>query len=150
MAPEHTFLLNKARKFCAYQERSIFDMKSKLIRWNVSEKIIAEIILLLKKEDFINEERFTFAFATGKLRNNKWGKNKIGYALRQKQIPELTIQIALKSIDEDEYIKTLKAILSAKKIDDDNDFRRNNKLVKYAQQKGFQPDLVWKVINNEI
>lgn len=150
MAPEHTFLLNKARKFCAYQERSIFDMKSKLISWNVSEKTIAGIILLLKKEDFINEERFTFAFATGKLRNNKWGKNKIGYALRQKQIPELTIQIALNSIDEDEYIKILKAILSAKKIDDDNDFRRNNKLVKYTQQKGFQPDLVWKVINNEI
>ncbi|HJN05781.1 MAG TPA: regulatory protein RecX [Bacteroidales bacterium] len=150
MAPEHTFLLNKARKFCAYQERSIFDLKSKLLSWNVSEKIIAEIILLLKKEDFINEERFTFAFATGKLRNNKWGKNKIGYALRQKQIPELTIQIALNSLDEDEYIKTLKAILSSKNIDDDNDFRRNSKLVKYAQQKGFQPDLVWKVIKNEI
>lgn len=150
MASEHTFLLNKARKFCAYQERSIFDMKSKLISWNVSEKIISEIILLLKKEDFINEERFTFAFATGKLRNNKWGKNKIGHALRQKQIPELTIQIALNSLDEDEYIKTLKAILSSKIIDDENDFRRNNKLVKYAQQKGFQPDLAWKVINNEI
>lgn len=150
MAPEHTFLLDKARKFCAYQERSIFDMKSKLISWNVNEKIIAEIILLLKKEDFINEERFSFAFANGKLRNNKWGKNKIGYALRQKQIPELTIQIALNSIDGDEYIKTLKAILSAKKIDDDNDFRRNSKLVRYAQQKGFQPDLAWKVINEEI
>lgn len=150
MAPEHTFLLNKARKFCAYQERSIFDMKSKLISWNANEKTISEIILLLEKEDFINEERFTFAFATGKLRSNKWGKNKIAYALRQKQIPELTIQIALNSIDEDEYIKTLKAILSAKKIDDENDFRRSNKLVRYAQQKGFQPDLAWKVIKNEI
>ncbi len=150
MAPEHTFLLNKARKFCAYQERSIFDVKAKLISWNISEKIIAEIILHLEKEDFINEERFTFAYATGKLRNNKWGRNKISYALRQKQIPELTIQIALNSLDEDEYIKTLKAILSSKKIDDDNEFRRNNKLVKYAQQKGFQPELAWKVIKNEI
>jgi len=150
MAPEHTFLLEKARKYCTYQERSIFDVKMKLTSWNVSEKIISEIILQLKKEDFINEERFTFAFATGKLRNNRWGRNKINHALLQKQIPDLTIQIALNSLDEEEYIKTLKAVLSSKKIDDDNEFRRNNKLVKYAQQKGFQPELTWKVIKGEI
>ena len=150
MAPEHKFLLEKARKFCAYQERSIFDVKMKLISWNVNEKIISEIILQLKKEDFINEERFTFAFAIGKLRNNKWGRNKISYALLKKQIPDLTIQIALNTIDEEEYIKTLKAVLSSKKIDDDNEFRRNNKLVKYAQQKGFQPELAWKVLKGEI
>ncbi len=150
MAPEHTFLLEKARKFCAYQERSIFDVKMKLVSWNVSEKIISEIILQLKKEDFINEERFTFAFATGKLRNNRWGRNKISYALHKKQVPELTIQIALNSLDEEEYIKTLKAVLSSKKVDDDNEFRRNRKLVKYAQQKGLQPELAWKVIKGEI
>ena len=150
MAPEHTFLLEKARKYCTYQERSIFDVKMKLTSWNVNEKIISEIILQLKKEDFINEERYTFAFATGKLRNNHWGRNKINYALLQKQIPDLTIQIALNSLDQEEYIKTLKAVLSSKKIDDDNEFRRNNKLVKYAQQKGFQPELAWKVIKGEI
>ena len=150
MAPEHTFLLEKARKYCTYQERAIFDVKNKLISWNTSEKIISEIILQLKKEDFINEERYTFAFATGKLRNNRWGRNKINYALLQKQIPDLTIQIALNSLDEEEYINTLKAVLSSKKIDDDNEFRRNNKLVKYAQQKGFQPELAWKAIKGEI
>ena len=150
MAPEHTFLLEKARNFCAYQERSIFDVKMKLLSWKVKEKIISEIILQLKKEDFINEDRFAFAFATGKLRNNRWGRNKINYALLQKQIPDLTIQIALNSLDEEEYIKTLKAVLSSKNIDDDNEYRRNNKLVKYAQQKGFQPELTWKVIKGEL
>ncbi len=150
MAPEHTFLLEKARKYCAYQERSIFDVKSKLNSWNLSEDIVSEIILKLKKEDFINEDRFALAFATGKLRNNKWGRNKIAYALAQKQVPDLTIQIALNSLDQDEYIKTLKYVLESKKIDDTNDFRRKGKLVKYAQQKGFQPELSWKVINEEI
>lgn len=150
MAPEHTFLLEKARKYCAYQERSIFDVKSKLYSWNISEKIISEIILRLKKEDFINEDRFALAFATGKMRNNKWGRNKISYALLQKQVPDLTIQIALNSLDEQEYLQTLKSVLVSKKIDDENEFRRNTKLVKYAQQKGFQPELTWKVIREEI
>ena len=125
-------------------------VKNKLISWKIDEKTISEIMLPLKKEDFINEERYTLAFATGKLRNNSWGRNKINYALHQKQIPDLTIQIALNSLDEDEYMDTLKAVLASKKIDDDNEFRRNNKLVKYAQQKGFQPELVWKVIKGEV
>ncbi len=150
MTSQHIFILEKARKFCAYQERCIFDVKNKLISWKIDEATISEIILHLKKENFINEERFTLAFATGKLRNNKWGRNKINYALQQKQIPDLTIQIALNSLDEDEYMNTLKAVLSSKKIDDDNEFRRNNKLVKYAQQKGFQPELTWKVIKGEM
>jgi regulatory protein len=150
MTSQHIFILEKARKFCAYQERCIFDVKNKLISWKIDEAIIFEIILQLKTEDFINEERYTLAFANGKLRNNRWGRNKISYALHQKQIPDLTIQIALNSIDEKEYINTLKTVLSSKIINDDNEFRHNNKLVKYAQQKGFQPELVWKVIKGEI
>jgi len=150
MAPEHTFLLEKARKYCAYQERSIFEVKTKLYSWNISEKIVSEIILQLKREDFINEERFALAFATGKMRNNKWGRNKIAYALMQKQVPDLTIQIALNSLDEKEYLQTLKAVLDSKKIDDDNEFLKNAKLVKFAQQKGFQPELTWKYIKGEI
>ena len=150
MTSQHIFILEKARKFCAYQERCIFDIKKKLISWKIEEAIISDIILQLKKEDFINEDRYTLAFASGKLRNNRWGRNKISYALHQKQIPELTIQIALNSLDEKEYINTLKAVLSSKTINDDDETKRNYKLVRYAQQKGFQPELVWKVIKGEI
>jgi len=150
MTSQNIFILEKARKFCAYQERSIFDVKKKLISWKIDETIISDIILQLKAEDFINEERYTIAFVTGKLRNNKWGRNKIAFALQQKQIPELTIQIALNSLDDEEYINTLKKVLLSKTINDDNEFRRNNKMVKYAQQKGFQPELVWKVIKGEL
>ncbi len=150
MTSQHAFILEKARKYCAYQERCIFDVKNKLISWKMDEATISDIILQLKKEDFINEERYTLAFTTGKLRNNRWGRNKISYALHQKQIPDLTIQIALNSLDDEEYIDTLKTVLSSKKINDDNEFRRNNKLVKYAQQKGFQPELTWKIIKGEL
>lgn len=150
MAPEHTFLLEKARKYCAYQERSIFDIKNKLNSWNVSEKIVSEIILQLKREDFINEDRFAAAFAVGKMRNNKWGRNKIAHALLLKQVPDLTIQIALNSLNEDEYLQTLKSILASKKVNETDEYRKNNKLVKFAMQKGFQPELAWKVIKGEL
>ena len=150
MSPEHTFILNKARKYCSYQERCIAEIKSKLIQWKASERTIEMIIQTLEKEDYINEERYAISFALGKLRNNKWGKNKIFYAMSQKRIPEIYIQMGLNEIDDEEYINTLKFIISSKKIDEKDEFKRNNKLVRYAVQKGFQASFAWKVIRGEI
>jgi len=150
MAPQDSFLLDKARKFCTYQERCIFDVEQKLLEWMASEKTIEEIIHQLEEEDLINEERYAVSFAVGKLRNNKWGKNKIFYALMQKHIPELYVQMGLSEIDDEEYLDTLKGLLKSKKIKEENEFRRHQKLVKFIMQKGFQADLAWKVLRKEI
>ena len=150
MSPESSFLLKKARDYCAASERCVVDVKKKLQQWKAEEITIQKIINQLEKEDFINEERYSRSFAVGKLRHNKWGINKIIYALHQKHIPELYIQIGIGEIDEVEYISMLKAVLSAKRIEDSNEWKRNNKLVRYATQKGFQADLCWKVIRGEI
>lgn len=150
MSPEQNFLYEKARYFCDYQERCIYDVKRKLQMWKATDKTIERIITQLEKEDYINEERFAVSFAVGKLRNNKWGRTKIFYALSQKHIPEIYIQMGLNEIDEEEYLDTLKSVLDSKTINESDDFKRNAKLVKYAQQKGFQPTLIWKVLNGEI
>ncbi len=150
MAPPHDFLLGKARNYCAYQERSLFDVKNKLLQWKATEETIERILKTLKAENYVNEERFVKAFALGKLRHNKWGRNKIIFALRQKQIPDLYIQIGLGEIDEEEYINTLKDVLSSKEVKAKDEFTRKNKLVQYAAQKGFQPELARKVLEGEL
>jgi len=150
MIPESSFLLKRAREYCASSERCIVNVKQKLRQWKAEDNTIQLIINQLIKEDFINEERYAHAFAVGKLRHNKWGVNKIIYALQSKHIPDLYIQIGIGGIDEEEYLNTLKALLSTKKIDDDNEWRRNNKLVRYAVQKGFQPDICWKIVKGEL
>jgi regulatory protein len=150
MSQKNTFLLDKARKFCSYQERCIYDVKQKLSEWKASEKTIESIIKQLEEEDLINEERFAVSFALGKLRNNKWGRNKIFYALMQKHIPELYVQMGLAEIDTEEYNEILRKILHSKKIKESNEYRRNQKLVKHVMQKGFQADLAWKILREEI
>jgi regulatory protein len=90
------------------------------------------------------------AFALGKLRHNKWGRNKIIHALKQKEIPDLYIQIGLGEIDEEEYINTLKAVLSAKEVKAKDEYTRQHKLVQYAAQKGFQPELAWRVLKGDV
>lgn len=150
MSPEQTRLLEKARNYCAFQERSMLEIKTKLESWSASANSITKIILLLEQEGFLNEERMAKVFAISKLRQNKWGKNKIIFALRQKQVPDLYIQQAINSIDDEEYLNTLKTVISKKKTTESNSFKEQAKLVTYAMQKGFQSSLAWKVIKGEI
>ncbi len=147
---EETFILDKARKYCAFQERCIFDVDKKLREWQVSEKNIPGIIKKLEEEDYINEERYAVTYAVSKMRNNKWGKNKIFYELSKKNIPEIYVQMGLNEIDQQEYIQILKKLLAKKKIRESDEYRRNRKLVNYAIQKGFHPNLAWQVVRGEV
>lgn len=149
MAPENEYLLQKARHFCDYQERCIQELREKLFSWKARPEVIEQIIVKLENEGYIDEDRFVRSFALGKLRHNKWGRNKIIFALRQKKIPELIIQIGLQEIDSEEYMNVLRSVLSEKRIDESDPYKYKAKLAQYAIQKGFQPSLVWQVIKEE-
>lgn len=114
MTEHHQYLLSKCQKYCSYQERSIFEVKRKLYEWKIQPKVADKIIMQLMAENYLNEERFAKSFSVGKFRNKNWGKNKIIYELKKKQIPELIIQIGLAEIDEEEYLQTLKKLITKK------------------------------------
>lgn len=142
-------MLEKARQYCDYEERCIQDVRNKLHQWSVQNELVDKIILQLENENYIDEDRYVRAFALGKLRINKWGRNKILFALRSKNIPDLIIQIGLEELDCEEYLQTLKQVLSSKKIDEKDPYKYSAKLAQYAIQKGFQPSLVWQTINEK-
>ncbi|MCD4773355.1 MAG: RecX family transcriptional regulator [Bacteroidales bacterium] len=152
MAPGHEFLLAKMQNYCSYQERSFFDVKSKLINWNVQEKVIDEIINELVKDNYLDEERYAKAYAGGKFRISKWGKNKIINELNKKQIPDIYIQIGLQEIDDVEYFNTLKEVISKKDatLNVSDPEKRMNRLANYAVSKGYSRGIVWKVLNQTI
>jgi len=142
------WVLSKMKQYCAYQERCMFDVKEKLKTFHLQEDVYDGIILQLKKEDYLNEERFAKVFAGGKLRINHWGKNKIYAALQQKKVPELFILEGLDAID-DEYLSVLHKVIAKKnsELKDSDINRRNKKLAKFAISKGFEYRLVWDVLN---
>jgi len=152
MTPGHEFLLAKMQNYCSYQERSFFDVKTKLISWNVQEKIMDKIISKLVDQDYLNEERYAKAFTGGKFRINKWGKNKIINELHKKQIPDIYIQIGINEIDDNEYFNTLKEIISKKdaNLKIANQEKRMQKLANYAISRGYDRGIVWKVLNQTI
>ena len=88
--------LQKLKHYCGYQDRSHSEVKEKLYSLGVWKKDHDEIMAALIEENYLNEERFALAFARGKFRMKKWGRVKIKYELKQRQVSEYTIKKALK------------------------------------------------------
>jgi Uncharacterized protein conserved in bacteria len=146
MNPEADKYLDKIVKYCAYQERCIKEVLTKLNTYEISDTDKKEILNYLTDNKFVNNERFANCFVRSKINQKAWGTNKIRYSLRSKGIDEKLIQDALAEIDQEQYSERLKKVLQAKKIHEKDPYKRKLKLAQYAIQKGFEPTLVWKTI----
>ncbi|MEQ8925876.1 MAG: RecX family transcriptional regulator, partial [Fulvivirga sp.] len=76
----------KAADYCAYQERSQQQVRDKLYTYGLYSEDVERILSELITENFINEERFAIAYAGGKFRVKKWGRNKILQGLNQHRV----------------------------------------------------------------
>jgi regulatory protein len=138
----------KIQRYCAYQERCHHEVKHKLFEYGLHTSEVNELLTDLITDGFLSEERYARAFAGGKFRMKKWGRIKITHALEAHGLSKNCIRIGLKEIDEDVYTKTLRGLLEKKadEIQFANAFEQRDKLSKYAIQKGYEPDLVWRSI----
>ena len=92
--------LQKLKHYCAYQERCHSEVKEKLYSLGVWKKDQDQMIATMIEEGYLNEERFAIAFASGRFKIKHWGRVKIKYELKQKQVSEYCIKKALKQIEE--------------------------------------------------
>jgi regulatory protein len=143
----------KAESYCAYQERSQFEIRNKLYEWGLHQKDVEEIISELIELNFLNEERFALAYSLGKFRIKGWGKNKIKQGLKLKRIPDKLIIKSLKSIEYDDYLMMLHKILQKKSntISEKDPFKKRYLLTRFASSKGYESDLITDLlINNKL
>ena len=144
--------LTKAMAMCSKSERCRFDVLSKLKLWELSEEEISKAIDYLINERFLNEERYVDFYVNDKLRFNKWGKIKLSFMLRQKQIPGELIRSALSRIDDDFYRKILSDLLKSKikSVKGATDYERKGKLTVFAQSHGFEAELAFQLAGQMI
>ncbi len=140
--------LQKLRQYCGYQERCHKEAKEKIYSLGMYKQDVEEIISTLIEEDYLNEERFAMAFAGGHFRSKQWGRIKINYELRQKGVSAYCITRALKEIEEDDYLETIRVLIRKKSEslvgEKLNSFARHQKIMNYMMQKGFEPQLLQK------
>jgi regulatory protein len=143
--------LQSARSYCAFQERCHSEMKDKLYSWNLHKKDVDEIIAQLISEGFLNEERFAIAYAGGKFRIKKWGKEKIRQALKSKFVSDYSINKALNLLEEKDVKETIKEIIAKKspKIKEPDGWKKKHKIAQYLLSRGFEKDMIWGILGEE-
>lgn len=142
----------KAENYCAFQERAQQEVRDKLYSWGLYSQDVEATISQLIEDNFLNEERFARAYARGKFKMKGWGKIKIKQGLKLKKISSPLIRIALTEIDAGEYFACLEALITKKNqlIQEDNHYKRKNKLFQYALGRGYESNLITEVIGNTI
>lgn len=138
----------KIEAYCAYQERCDFEVRQKLFSWNLNLEDVDALISDLIAHNFLNEERFTEAYVSGKFRIKRWGKVKIRQQLKLKKISAYSINKGMSVIEDDEYIKTAKELIESKSrlIKSKNQWDKINKLKRYLSSKGYETELVHELI----
>jgi len=138
--------LSKMAAYCSKAERSAYDVRKKLEKWELEEENIQRIIERLKKENFLNEERFCRSFIKDKIRFNKWGQNKIVFELKKKRVPDSIVRECLSEIETEEFDSPLLKLLTskAKTIKAENDYEKQMKLIRFALGRGYSLDLIRK------
>jgi len=140
--------LEKLRKYCAYQERCHQEVRTKLLNLKIYGDDLENIISDLIKENFLNEERFARAYARGKFRMKKWGRNKIKQELQKRRVSAYCIKKGMAEIDEQEYKSTLKEVL-LKQMEKNSSMKRYlalDKSIKYAHSRGYEFEAIYKLV----
>jgi len=140
--------LYKSAAYCSQSEHCISELKNKLAQWNVTESDQLKIIRYLKEEKYLDEKRFAFAYVKDKFRYNKWGKIKIRMELHQKKIEKELIEVALETIDLEEYKEMIIRLAKEKekKLTYRNEYERKGKLYRYLVGKGFEMEVINKLL----
>ena len=128
------------------QDRCQWDVRQKLSEWGLLENTKNIIMIELIKDSIIDEERYARSFCRGKFRIKKWGRRKIEFELKKKNISSVCIKKGMEEIDEKEYLKALENQAEKKNglIKEKNYFKRQTKLGNYLIKRGFEANLVWE------
>jgi regulatory protein len=141
------------RHFCAYQERAQQEVRDKLYELGMTKPEVEEILSDLISENFLNEERFAIHFAGGKFRIKQWGRIKIKYELKKKNVSDYCIKKALAAINMSDYFATVSKLADIKfksLKSEKNIFVKKTKLHSHLRLKGFESNLIQEVMNDLI
>jgi len=148
---EYKEALDRAAALCSRQEYSVYDIGRKLESWGLAPGEAEKAAAWLVKEKFIDEERYAGYFVKDKFRLNRWGRVKIRFAMRQKQLPADLIEKALSTIDEEEYRTACLNLLEqkARTLKGEHPLKKKAKLLAFASQRGYESSLLYELLDSK-
>ncbi|MGA1225931.1 MAG: regulatory protein RecX [Tamlana sp.] len=156
MQTKKTYTLQEATKklehYCAYQDRCHQEVRRKLETMHMIPEAIDTIIVHLLKHNFLNEERFAKTFVSGKFKIKNWGRSRLTYELKKKEIGKVNINQALAEIENEKYIEVFNNLAEKRlnNIKETNKFKKKKKLIDYLLYRGWEMHLVYEKANELI
>ncbi len=148
---EHESLIrckNSALRIIEKSYKTEKEVRDKLILKGYEDNSINKSIEFLKEYNFINDNNYTKAFISDKLKSQ--GSHKIKYTLIQKGISKDKIEEELFNLDK-ENEKNIALNLAKKKLDiikkkENDNFKISGKLYRYLISKGYGYDVTSEVV----
>jgi regulatory protein len=138
--------LEKIVRYCAYQDRSIYETRLKIRTLKVPKEEEEEIIVRLIEEHFLDDRRFTENFVRGKMNSKGWGISKIKAGLIQKGVSDSIIQVVLAEIDTNQFMENMDQEIIKWNRSNQFTFETKPKLIRFLLSKGYTFDQIMNKI----
>lgn len=139
----------KALNYITGKLKTKNEVKLKLAQCGFNQDITDEVIFALENENFLNDRLYAELFIDDKIKINGYGKNKIKSLLIQRGISSFVFQDLLDKLDfDDEFENALKLGIKKLKLlkNEDNLFKKKQKLINYLAYRGFSFEIINRVL----
>lgn len=134
--------LARAAALCSQREYCVSQIEEKLVAWGQSAEACERIVSKLIEERFIDEARFSRAYALDKMRYNHWGRVKIRQMLRMLGVSNADREAAIAELPDDEYFSILRHLVEQKlpTVKARSEYELRGKLLRFLTGRGFELD----------
>lgn len=134
----------KLTHYCAWQERCEQEIRQKMEGWLLPSGAEERLLARLADESYWNEARFAQAYARGKLRQNGWGRRKIGQGLRFKGLSPTLVQEVILALEDEEYQSVLDRERDKKlrQVKGYAPWEQKARMMRHLLARGFEAELI--------
>lgn len=141
-------ILQRLQFQCSKREYCSYDILSKAIKLTDGDRETAERILAtLVQDKYVDDNRYSRAFALEKSSLSGWGPVKISYILSSKKIGKDIINAALDEIDTAAADKKLENVLKTKYRTLKEDSACKLKLIRFGLSRGYKYESIVSVLS---
>ena len=135
-------LLGRARIYCASAEQCTSAVRQKLRAWGASDAEAEVVTDRLVDEGYLDDSRYARAYCESKMLRSGWGRMKVLYQLRLKQLPREAIEAGMKAVDEEQYMSVLVDAATRKLSDlrSAEPRERRRRVTAFLAQRGYTID----------
>jgi len=139
----------RAQALCARGEQAACDIRDKLRRWGLESGDVQRVIEQLREQRFLDDRRYAHAYVRDKFNFNGWGRLKLAFMLKVKEIERADIEDALTEIDDEAYEQRLLQLLQsrAREMQGREPRAMRAALMRFAAQRGFEPAVFYACID---